>query len=151
VTKGWTRRQIAELRASLEYQRETVDTWTPEPVVYFVQIAEQPESPIKIGSTTLNGLTDRMIGLQNGCPYRLRLLALMDGDVRTEKRLHASFRDSRVIGEWFQPTAALLAMIEGLRAGKYRRLLTTGDDSDTRPHAGVVCEGLDPLTDNHQS
>lgn len=151
MTRGWTRREIAGLRQALErdYEREAIES--NKGVVYFVQIADRPDSPIKIGVTTRGDLKNRICSLQTACPYVLGLLALMDGGYEDEQRLHKAFRHSRALGEWFWPTPALRALIEGLQAGKHKTDLTCDLYSDTGPHAGVVREALDPLTDNHQS
>ena len=52
---------------------------------------------IKIGKTT--DLYARLNTIQNGCPYEVRLIARLRGDV--ESMLHAALVDQRVRGEWF--------------------------------------------------
>lgn len=137
----WTRRQIAELRLTMEADYEREASEGDPPVVYFVQVDNGPDSPVKIGVTTEGGLSARLCGIQTSCPYKLRLLATMKGDYRDEERLHHSFRHARVMGEWFRPTPALLALIEGLRAGR----LTSDKQSDTGRHdLEVSPEGLTP-------
>jgi hypothetical protein len=133
---GWSRRQIAELRASMEADYERKASEGDPPVVYFVQVDHGPESPVKIGVTTKRGLAHRLGGLQTSCPYRLKLLATMNGDYRDEERLHHSFRHARLMGEWFKPTPALLALVDGLRVGR----LTSDLVSDSRGHAGDVSQ-----------
>src|SRR3954468_23268733 len=100
----WTRRQIAEVREALEEDYERKASELDPPIVYFVQIDNGPDSPVKIGVTTKRGLGNRLSGIQVCCPYKLRLLATMNGDYRDEERLHHSFRHARVMGEWFRPT-----------------------------------------------
>jgi hypothetical protein len=115
-----TRRQIIELKHAIRdakdiaREQEYMDRELGEPIVYFVQAAGQLESPIKIGFTTEGNLEDRLISLQTGNPYRLRILATMLGGQQAEKRLHKSFEHAHVLGEWFDPTPALLALIDGL-------------------------------------
>lgn len=133
----WTRRQIAELRASLEADYERKAAEGDPPIVYFVQIDNGPDSPIKIGSTTKRGLGARLSGLQTSCPYKMHLLATMNGDYRDEERLHHSFRHAHIMGEWFRPTPAMLALVDGLCAGR----LTSDLSSDTRGHAPDVSQG----------
>lgn len=44
----------------------------------------------------------RLISLQTGCPYPLRLVRTIEGDIKKEKEIHQMFEDYRMEGEWFQ-------------------------------------------------
>lgn len=77
-------------------------------VIYFVQ--EGADGPIKIGCTVLP--RSRVQNLQVANPRELRLLGLMDGGTEQEDSLHDEFRETRVRGEWYEPTPELLAGIE---------------------------------------
>jgi hypothetical protein len=46
----------------------------------------------------------------------LRRLAVAEGTVETEQRLHAQFAEARLNGEWFTPVPALRDFIAGLVA-----------------------------------
>jgi hypothetical protein len=110
-----------ERMRDMEHHREFHRLETDYPVVYFVQLQNEPDSPIKIGTTTRNGLGGRLNNLQCGCPYKLKLLATLRGGVRTEQRLHRTFAADRVHGEWFNPSLALRALIDGCRrSGNFR-------------------------------
>lgn len=80
--------------------------------VYFVQ-GEQLRL-IKIGIA--RDLNNRLKGLQTGSPDKLTLLGVIMPKTRTplqlEDQLHARFADDRSHGEWFRPSAALLAYID---------------------------------------
>jgi hypothetical protein len=66
---------------------------------------------IKIGHTDKDDALERLAELQTGSPVPLRLLGTMPGDMLVEKDLHRRFASSRVHGEWFTPSADLLALV----------------------------------------
>jgi len=85
----------------------------PEPesktsYVYFIQA--ETTGLIKIGVT--NKPATRLKALQTGSPMLLRPLGLIEGDTRLEAALHAQFKHLRRHGEWFEPSAELLAFIK---------------------------------------
>lgn len=43
----------------------------------------------------------RLINLQTGCPYPLKLERIIDGDINKERELHKVFDKFRLEGEWF--------------------------------------------------
>lgn len=80
--------------------------------VYFLQ--HDRRGPIKIGHAGNVALRVRL--LQAGNPYPLYLLGVIRDEGREqEKRLHAEFAPSRLGGEWFFPSDALLAYIASLK------------------------------------
>lgn len=83
--------------------------------MYFIQCGEG--GPIKIGIS--HNPNVRLRALQTAAPYQLRLV-LASGPVahaeRYEAWLHALHADSRLNGEWFLPSAALLSHINQIRA-----------------------------------
>lgn len=80
-------------------------------VVYFIQGGFG--GPIKIGTT--QSLRARLKGLQCGSPVRLYVLATLPGGDAQESELHVRFDEDRLHGEWFSPSASLLAFIETLK------------------------------------
>jgi hypothetical protein len=74
-------------------------------VVYFARSADQ----IKIGFTI--NLKERLAKLQTGTPGSLELLAAVPGTRGLERHLHHKFGGSRVRGEWFAVTDAILAFV----------------------------------------
>lgn len=74
-------------------------------MIYFIQ-AEQ-SGLIKIGKA--NQVYKRLQTLQTGSPEKLRVLMMLP--TNAEKTYHIQFADSRVHGEWFQPSDALLSFI----------------------------------------
>lgn len=73
--------------------------------VYFVQAGEN--GPIKIGYAS--DVAKRIGHLQTSAPDRLCVLSVMDGGEAEEKALHAELAAHRRLGEWFNPTAEVLA------------------------------------------
>lgn len=65
-------------------------------VVYFIGI---PNGDTKIG-TTVN-LPNRFKKLQTGCPFRMHLRAIVEGDWTLEREYHERFAPFRRRGEWF--------------------------------------------------
>ncbi len=78
--------------------------------VYFMQ--GEHGGPVKIGFAT--DLDARLSQLQVGRPDRLRLLASIQAEARTERLLHTSFEADRLTGEWFTPSERLVAAIQAL-------------------------------------
>lgn len=75
-------------------------------MIYFLQ---GDNDYIKIGYTI--DVSRRVQFLQTGSPTRLKLLGVMEGRVDTEAALHRRFERSRIIGEWFKPSQAILDYI----------------------------------------
>lgn len=76
--------------------------------VYFISCGEG--EPIKIGYTS-QSVDKRLASMQTGVPVKLTVLGEMDGTMTDEQALHARFDADRVRGEWFRPSAELLALI----------------------------------------
>src|SRR5215470_2881825 len=73
-----------------------------------------------IGTTRIKlGFSDdperRLMDLQIGSPFPLRLIYKMPGDMRSERKLHRQFKAVRVFGEWFDFTNG---QIEQIKAGE---------------------------------
>jgi Meiotically up-regulated gene 113 len=83
-------------------------------MIYFVQ-CDNADAYIKIGWTSDDTPLTRLGSLQSACPYKLRLLGVVDGDCDAEYRLHFRFITARVRGEWFKPVPALLDYIAHLK------------------------------------
>jgi hypothetical protein len=81
--------------------------------VYFIS-TDAPDSPIKIGHTTLP-VEDRLCSLQTGNPHPLKVLACVEADIYRENGFHRLFASARIKGEWFTRTPELLAVIEAFR------------------------------------
>ena len=78
-------------------------------MIYFIQAGK--DGPIKIGYSKV-GAKSRLATLQTSNYSNLSLLKTIKGDLKYEQRLHLMFEDSKIRGEWFKPTAALLNFIE---------------------------------------
>lgn len=83
--------------------------------VYFIQAGS--DGPIKIGCA--RDVIKRRGQLQISHPSALRILLTIPGNQALEAELHVKFAAAHVRGEWFSPTAELLAFIEAEQA-KYR-------------------------------
>lgn len=57
-------------------------------------------------------MKSRISNLQVGCPQDLILLSVIDGGRDVESLLHDRFSDSRIRGEWFDPTDDLMEFIQ---------------------------------------
>ena len=78
-----------------------------EGFVYFIQ-SEMAGQPIKIGYT--KNIESRLKQLQTGHPASLALLGQLPGPQSLETSLHKTFAADRLYGEWFKPSAPLLAL-----------------------------------------
>lgn len=84
-------------------------------MIYFIQCGDN--GPIKIG-TTGSAPHARMSHFQLGCPYELRLLGAVDGGALHESAIHELHLEDHIRGEWFRPSAAVLATVRtALEAG----------------------------------
>lgn len=79
------------------------------PLVYFVG---GERGPIKIGHS--GSLKARLADLRIGSPVRLEVFATRAGGKALERDYHRRFASSRLHGEWFERTPALLAEITRL-------------------------------------
>jgi hypothetical protein len=80
--------------------------------VYFIQCGG-PRRPIKIGMA--RDPWARLATLQIANPYDLQLIATAVAPFLAEELLHKRFAVSRIRGEWFEPSAALLQFIKPIR------------------------------------
>lgn len=76
--------------------------------VYFIQAGHG--GPIKIGFSSTS-VERRIIGNQVGCPQKIELLGVIEGDVSLEARFHKAFRSCALRGEWFNPHPHIMAFI----------------------------------------
>jgi hypothetical protein len=97
---------------------ENVVVPEPEPTgwhfTYFAR--DERTGLIKIGSTYRMRLMQRMRELETETGSAITLLALKAGDHKIERAYHARFKDSRVHGEWFSPSAELADVIRDANA-----------------------------------
>ncbi|GHU14036.1 hypothetical protein FACS1894161_4460 [Spirochaetia bacterium] len=57
----------------------------------------------KIGFSTSKGAKKRMMEIQQGLPFRIKLLLLLENcTFKTEKEFHKKYKKHRVRGEWFK-------------------------------------------------
>lgn len=80
----------------------------PRGDVYF--ILDEAARAIKIGWST--NVPDRLSALQTASSTKLILLGTRPGAAREEARIHAKFKSTRMSGEWFHVTDALIAFID---------------------------------------
>lgn len=84
--------------------------------VYFAEISN---GPIKIGWTNKSPAL-RLCELQTGCPWKIRLIGYLSGDVSHERLLHRMFDSSRMAGEWFSRSPELEAEIAKVLSVEFR-------------------------------
>lgn len=81
-----------------------------EGYVYFLSAGDY----IKIGySETIH---QRINQLQTGCPFKLELVSVMPGTMKTEKMLHNKFNKHRYNNEWFEFCLEIREFIESMKA-----------------------------------
>ncbi len=78
--------------------------------VYFLQAVIG--GPIKIGSSV--NVEARVVAMQTGCPFELRVLATMPGGLLEERAMHSRFCALRGAGEWFRPGPELIEVIRAI-------------------------------------
>jgi uncharacterized protein YozE (UPF0346 family) len=106
---------VAEIESRLELWGFCDSASTAKPKIYFIQAASS--GAIKIGhSHSAKNVEKRRASLQTAHPEPLRLLAVMDGDRKTEAELHRRFSHHHLGGEWFAPHQELIAFISVLRS-----------------------------------
>jgi hypothetical protein len=76
-------------------------------VIYFITCPEA--NAVKIGVTygVLGRAFTRLGTMQSGCPLKLELAVVIDGDSADERAFHQQFADARIHGEWFRLTDEL--------------------------------------------
>jgi hypothetical protein len=80
--------------------------------VYFAVIGEPYITHVKIGYTK-GDPEKRVRSLQTGCPFPIKLLGYVFGNVHREQELHDVMRNERVFGEWFEYTDFVQKVING--------------------------------------
>lgn len=84
--------------------------------VYFIAPGEI--SLVKIGYTAGADASRRLKALQTAWPFKLRVrLLIPEGAIELERRLHATFADLRIEGEWFASRGKLDALLNCLDCG----------------------------------
>ena len=101
-----------------------------EHIVYF--ILDTYSNSVKIGYTTIKGLSKRLETLQIGTPYELKLLGALWGNQKIEKQIHEQFSSFHIRGEWFHYTKELedfisecwdFSVIELLESKLYKKII----------------------------
>lgn len=101
----------AVLRALADgYDRESAREPLRPQSIYFMRAGKS--GPFKIGIAT--DPVGRLYKLQIGNHQALTLEASLFGDYECERALHQHFRKSRIRGEWFGATPALLGLVDAI-------------------------------------
>jgi hypothetical protein len=85
----------------------------PASYIYFVRSGSA--GPIKIGRA--QSPTLRVSRLQTANHEPLELLAVMPGGSQVEAALHRYLADDCRLGEWYNPSKRVLALVEEVRVG----------------------------------
>lgn len=88
-------------------------------MIYVVQ--PEPGRPVKIGFSRVQRSSEvirRVMALEPGCPWPLRLICAIEGGTYEESMLHARFADLRIHREWFRLEGELLLWLRGLAGEK---------------------------------
>lgn len=78
--------------------------------VYFIEAVDG--GVVKIGTT--KNVKSRISTLRVSSPFKLRLLGVIPGGHRCERRIHRVFKDYRASGEWFLFTPPVKQKISDL-------------------------------------
>ncbi len=119
--EGWV---IADFRENLhKFSESRTDSPTAlanispkrHPFTYFAQSGDG--WPIKIGFSV--DVDKRISEVQTGCPWRVVVLAKVEGGAAKERSMHERFAKDRIRtdGEWFHPSPELIAFIASLNQG----------------------------------
>lgn|SRR5574343_839653 len=90
-------------------------------MIYFIQA--NGNGPIKIGYTD-NDIKERLLALQTSSPYKLKVLAVMQGSMDAEQMLHELFSKYRLEGEWFSPNEVLIDFIKTNASNEIQKFIT---------------------------
>ena len=90
-----------------------VDFWygRGDAYIYFIQAGDE-KGPVKIGFS--RNPDNRIVGLQISNAQTLTIIGLFYGAIAMEAKLHRKFAKARIRGEWFRPTADLIATAEAM-------------------------------------
>lgn len=98
------------------------DFWATRPRLLYRRVIawlnnciNAPPFRTRTNGYTDNGIDKRLSQLQTASPYKLDLLATIEGDLETELYLHNRFKDIRTSGEWFNPSIELLEFIDATK------------------------------------
>ncbi len=100
--------ELAAVRQSLErlrFPRSNPRFFERSGFVYLIDTG----SAVKIGFSETHPDQSRLAELQIASPHELRLIGLIEGTMRDERRLQARFARHRIRGEWFRRAEEILA------------------------------------------
>lgn len=104
--------------------------------VYFIQ-AET--GPIKIGHSS--NVRSRLSYLQCGTAERLSVIGIIDGAKNEEVAIHLLFSEDKIRGEWYAPTARLLAYIK-----QYAQPVGLSGDNPAENQIGTIVDPNEVLS-----
>lgn len=96
-----------------KYEPAELGDSQPHPRAYVYFVADRTQNAVKIGYSA--SPQARLSNLQTSTPSKLELLAVIEGDLQTERHLHKRFADYRLTGEWFSLTPELATFIAGIK------------------------------------
>lgn len=124
--------QIQYLRLSLKPEESMWLTWctcssayrpgtarAERERVYF--IGDLSIGYVKVGYS--QSLKLRLDSLQTGCPFPLKVLAVIRAPSRVESAIHRYLDEWRSIGEWFHASPTVLHLVELARSGVLERIV----------------------------
>lgn len=85
--------------------------------VYFVQVADDPQGPVKIGYTDRRA-KHRRREAQTYHHQELVVLVDVSGSLQDEQDLHTIFHEDNIRGEWFTYTGRLQELVMALMTGE---------------------------------
>lgn len=103
--------------------------------VYFIECDDGGVRPIKIGYS-FDPIGTRLVDLQIGSPWPLKVMFVTPGHAELERSLHAEFLYERMRGEWFRPSRAILRYI--LNAKRAATLVSCPDHTREIDRIGAI-------------
>ena len=120
------------------YSKATLNGLKTPAMGRYVYFISWDDGPIKIGMAA--NISRRLAGLQGCCPYKLRVLAFIDGGRGLEAEYHAEFAADRLMGEWFERTPALEAEIARIVSGKPKEVPHSAPMSNAERRTALIQE-----------
>lgn len=93
-------------------------------VLYFVSKVGCDTYPIKVGFCA-SDVDRRLIDIQTGNPERLEVVAACSATFGNEMLVHQLLAESRISGEWFNRTDAVMAAVNAARSGDISGWIST--------------------------
>lgn len=104
------RRSLKREDKEIQNKKRAVNIKIIKESEYIYVVGNEEQAICKIGYST--NPTNRISGIQTGCPYKLKFLLIIKGNMLMEQELHKKYAKQRLNGEWFSYSGPLKDSIE---------------------------------------